>query len=113
MCVGSRRVEAVLFGAVDNHGFHSVQKAHKHIYNRVFYLAAAEHFDVLKAVINLELCKSHKSRQIHLAALIGEEFFKVIVAKTGVFDIDFAHNANLDLRHSVYLDVCKITAYFV
>ena len=62
-------------------------------------LAAAVQVDVSAALLATQYCtKPIRPGQVDLAVLAGQELFQVVVAQGRVFDVDFAHHADLDLR---------------
>ena len=73
----------------------------QHLAELIFQAVAAEHFIILDAVIHLERGEAHQTGKADLTVLFREEILESVVRHLGVFDIDLADDAHLDLGDTV------------
>ena len=99
---------SVVLEDFDHHGLHALDVLENPVGHVLFQEASAIEAGGLRGVVSAVLQKAHQARQIHLAVLGGQKFLQVVVAQGGVFHIDLADDAHLDLGHPVYRDGSKL-----
>ena len=91
------RIEAVGTHGIIHRTADAVQPAQQCVRAARHKVTAAVEFNIERHVGNAVFNKAHQAGQVDLTVLTLQKFLKVIVAERGIFDVNLAHHADLDL----------------
>ena len=96
---GPRGVEARVGGGFQHGPLDAVQVVQQLVGHQLGGQLAAVEGVVLAHVEDAVLAEAHQTGEVDLAVLALQKLLQIVVAQGAVFDVDFAHDAHLDLGH--------------
>ena len=97
---GAGGVETGVGLGLEHGALHAVQPVEQLVGTHLHGQLAAVEDMVLAHVEDAVLHEAHQTREVDLAVLTLEELLQVVVAQRAVLDVDLAHDADFDLRHT-------------
>ena len=92
---------------VERIGLKHLEVTKQHLHEQLLEGIAAVELDVLEAIVHLEEHEAHQRGHVDLAVLRAQEQLEVVVGQRGVFGVDLAHDAHLDLLGVADLDALE------